>query len=56
MNPVRGVLFWVFVGVCGILTWIGTCPVEEPFITIGQFFTVFYFLYYVVMPWALYYR
>nr|YP_010180294.1 cytochrome b [Haemadipsa crenata]QVD39097.1 cytochrome b [Haemadipsa crenata] len=33
-----------------ILTWIGGCPVEDPYIIIGQISTVLYFLYYVLSP------
>nr|ANZ03373.1 cytochrome b [Pleuropoma jana] len=41
--------FWSLVGCMFILTWIGSKPVEEPYISVGQFFTVFYFLVYFVM-------
>lgn len=55
MNPINGMLFWFFVGDCVLLTWIGTCPVEEPFVAIGQYCTIFYFFYFFVgMPGALY--
>uniref|UniRef100_UPI0030E3FC03 cytochrome b n=1 Tax=Haemadipsa hainana TaxID=909595 RepID=UPI0030E3FC03 len=37
-----------------ILTWIGGCPVEEPFIVIGQVATLLYFSYYVLSPLMLY--
>nr|YP_010713461.1 cytochrome b [Haemadipsa yanyuanensis]WDA96162.1 cytochrome b [Haemadipsa yanyuanensis] len=33
-----------------ILTWIGGCPVEEPYIMIGQFSTLMYFSYYMLSP------
>nr|WOE98466.1 cytochrome b [Pegophysema philippiana] len=50
MNPVGAVLFWMLVGSFGVLTWIGTCPVEEPYITIGQVYTVIYFAMYFAIP------
>nr|YP_009572106.1 cytochrome b [Umbonium thomasi]QBI37692.1 cytochrome b [Umbonium thomasi] len=48
--PINQVLFWGLVGILGILTWIGACPVEAPYEGIGQIFTVVYFLYYLVNP------
>nr|ARI50099.1 cytochrome b [Cittarium pica] len=50
--PLNQVLFWVLVGILGILTWIGACPVEAPYEEIGRVFTVLYFLYYLVNPLA----
>jgi ubiquinol-cytochrome c reductase cytochrome b subunit len=35
-----------------LLTWIGACPVEAPFIIIGQVLTVFYFSYFIALPLA----
>lgn len=34
----------------GLLTWLGTCPVEEPFISAGQLCTGFYFRFFVLYP------
>nr|UJG45460.1 cytochrome b [Ceraclea annulicornis] len=31
-----------------ILTWLGACPVEYPFITLSQFFTITYFMYFLI--------
>ncbi len=39
-------LFWLFVVVVILLTWIGARPVEYPFITIGQELTIIYFMFY----------
>jgi ubiquinol-cytochrome c reductase cytochrome b subunit len=36
-----------------LLTWIGACPVEEPFVIIGQCLTVLYFSYFLIGPLAL---
>nr|YP_009107341.1 cytochrome b [Cipangopaludina cathayensis]AIU38946.1 cytochrome b [Cipangopaludina cathayensis] len=46
--PMNQILFWFFVGVFLILTWIGSCPVEMPFSSIGQVFTCMYFMYFLV--------
>lgn len=39
-------LFWCFSIVFFVLTWIGICPVEEPYITTGQIIAVVYFSYF----------
>nr|YP_003204779.1 cytochrome b [Cymbium olla]ACF04873.1 cytochrome b [Cymbium olla] len=44
------VLFWFYVGIFFILTWIGSCPVEAPYEQIGQIFTLLYFLYFLINP------
>ena len=48
--PINQFLFWVLVTSWVILTWIGGRPVEDPFIIIGQIFTVIYFLFYILQP------
>lgn len=47
-KPVSKFIYWFFVGDFLILTWIGMCHVEAPFITIGQISTVFYFSYFLI--------
>ena len=36
--------FWSFVAVFIILTWLGSIPVEEPYVLIGQIFSTLYFI------------
>jgi len=48
--PLNQILFWILVRSWAILTWIGGRPVEDPFIIIGQTFTIIYFLYYIINP------
>jgi len=48
--PVNKWLFWFFVGNVFILTWIGAKPVEDPYILVGQLFTVLYFGYFIISP------
>nr|BBB55905.1 cytochrome b [Oncomelania hupensis nosophora] len=50
--PLNQILFWALIGIFGILTWIGACPVEAPYEQIGQVFTVLYFLYFIIDPVA----
>lgn len=48
--PINKIIFWSFVTVIILLTWIGARPAEEPFITTGQVLTVVYFLYFIINP------
>lgn len=53
-NPFSQFLFWVFVRNFFVLTYIGACPVEYPFDTVGLIRTVVYFLFYAVYPLSWY--
>nr|YP_010248705.1 cytochrome b [Hydropsyche fryeri]QTT57963.1 cytochrome b [Hydropsyche fryeri] len=44
------ILFWIFLSMFLILTWIGSKPIEYPFVNIGQIFTVLYFSYFIMNP------
>nr|DAB41894.1 TPA_asm: cytochrome b [Uniomerus tetralasmus] len=48
--PFNQLLFWLFVGFFIVLTWIGKQPVEDPFIWIGQTFSILYFSYFLISP------
>lgn len=48
--PINQIIFWVFLNIVILLTWIGARPVETPYIITGQTLTVTYFLYYVINP------
>nr|YP_010974604.1 cytochrome b [Pomacea aulanieri]WNR57057.1 cytochrome b [Pomacea aulanieri] len=50
--PLNQIMFWSFVGIFMLLTWIGSCPVETPYEQIGQIFTTLYFLYFLALPLA----
>jgi ubiquinol-cytochrome c reductase cytochrome b subunit len=50
-RPVNRLFFWLFVANFFLLGWIGGNHAEEPFITIGQICTTFYFSYFlIIMP------
>ena len=40
---------WIFLSIFILLTWIGGEVVEDPFIFIGQFFLIFYFLFFIFL-------
>ena len=50
INPIGKILFFLFVNTVGLLTFIGICPVEDPYILVGQFLTLFYFLFFILNP------
>ena len=44
--PLNKTLFWLFVIIAFLLTWIGARPVESPYIIIGQLLAIIYFLWF----------
>nr|YP_010704688.1 cytochrome b [Monacha cartusiana]URP31099.1 cytochrome b [Monacha cartusiana] len=42
--PMAQVVFWSYVVVFLLLTWLGACPVEEPYITLAGPLTAIYFM------------
>nr|ADO33521.1 cytochrome b [Antheraea pernyi] len=48
--PINQIMFWIFIMMIMLLTWIGARPVEAPFIITGQLLTIFYFLYFILNP------
>nr|AVJ52629.1 cytochrome b [Odontotarsus purpureolineatus] len=51
--PMNKFLFWCFVTIMILLTWIGARPAEEPYIFTGQVLTIMYFTYFLVNPLVL---
>lgn len=48
-RPIGRIFYWLFMANFILLTWIGSKPVEDPFIFIGQLSSVFYFLYFLII-------
>jgi ubiquinol-cytochrome c reductase cytochrome b subunit len=48
--PLLQISFWIISTAWIILTWIGRCPVEEPYVLIGQVATFLFFLYFLIIP------
>nr|AEP27563.1 cytochrome b [Melanobaris laticollis] len=46
--PINKILFWMFVSIIILLTWIGARPVEAPYIITGQTLTLLYFSFYMI--------
>ena len=49
-RPIHKKLFWLFVADCLLLGWIGSQPVEAPYVTIGQIASLGFFLYFALIP------
>jgi len=52
-KPFSQALFWMFVVFSILLGWIGSLPVQYPYVGLGQFFTFFYFGYFFIFGPAL---
>nr|YP_010591399.1 cytochrome b [Pseudorhaetus sinicus]QYK91433.1 cytochrome b [Pseudorhaetus sinicus]UGY85200.1 cytochrome b [Pseudorhaetus sinicus] len=48
--PINKLLFWSFVAIIALLTWIGARPVKDPYILTGQVLTILYFTYFAINP------
>jgi ubiquinol-cytochrome c reductase cytochrome b subunit len=48
-KPISKFFFWLFVVNFFLLGWIGGNHAEEPFITIGQICTTYYFSYFLII-------
>nr|YP_010692624.1 cytochrome b [Centrotus cornutus]WBV77365.1 cytochrome b [Centrotus cornutus] len=48
--PLNQIMFWWFVSNFLMLTWIGSQPVEPPFIMTGTMLTIMYFTYFLIDP------
>nr|QUV75325.1 cytochrome b [Nebria ingens riversi] len=48
--PMNQMLFWFFLMIVMLLTWIGMRPVENPYILTGQILTIMYFTYFLINP------
>nr|YP_010954756.1 cytochrome b [Dorcus tityus]WMW30141.1 cytochrome b [Dorcus tityus] len=48
--PINKILFWSFLSIVILLTWIGARPVEDPYISVGQILTILYFSYFLINP------
>nr|YP_010736384.1 cytochrome b [Zygnema circumcarinatum]WEL36357.1 cytochrome b [Zygnema circumcarinatum] len=49
-RPIHKKLFWLLVADCLLLGWIGSQPVEAPYVTIGQIASLGFFIYFAMIP------
>jgi ubiquinol-cytochrome c reductase cytochrome b subunit len=48
-RPLGKFMYWCFMVNFILLTWIGSKPVEDPYIFIGQLSSIFYFSYFLII-------
>nr|BDP28860.1 cytochrome b [Ixodes angustus] len=48
--PTKKILFWMLINIFLLLTFLGACPVETPFILISQILTTLYFMFFFIIP------
>lgn len=48
-KPLAKISYWLFMGNFLLLTWIGSQPVEDPYVLVGQVSTVIYFSYFFLL-------
>nr|YP_009731501.1 cytochrome b [Macrocheles glaber]QHQ98519.1 cytochrome b [Macrocheles glaber] len=51
--PLNKIIFWNFCSIFMILTFLGACPIETPFVTMSQMMTIFYFSFFMIYPYML---
>jgi ubiquinol-cytochrome c reductase cytochrome b subunit len=49
-RPYMVFIYWFFIVDCLLLGWLGQKPVEDPYILLGQIMTVFYFMFFILVP------
>nr|YP_011035838.1 cytochrome b [Penicillidia jenynsii]WRI60694.1 cytochrome b [Penicillidia jenynsii] len=49
-SPLNKLIFWFFISILILLTWIGSKPIEFPYILIGQSLTILYFSFFIINP------
>lgn len=49
-RPIHKKLFWLLVADCLLLGWIGSQPVEAPYVAIGQIASLGFFVYFAIIP------
>nr|UZT67470.1 cytochrome b [Pujadella villari] len=48
--PLNQYVYWVYINVMLLLTWVGMQPIDYPFVLISQILSLIYFMYYILMP------
>ena len=48
-RPILNFAFWIFAANFLFLMYLGACPVESPYIVLGQISTLIYFGYFILL-------
>lgn len=49
-NLKRKFLYWIFINIFVILTFLGAIPIEFPYVIISQIITIMYFSFFIILP------
>lgn len=49
-HPAKKIIFWLIINIFFLLTFLGACPVEYPFVIISQILTILYFSFFILIP------
>lgn len=49
--PFRQVFYWIFINIFILLTWAGAQVIEFPYVTISQFLSIVYFIFFLRLIW-----
>jgi ubiquinol-cytochrome c reductase cytochrome b subunit len=49
-RPIHSKLVWLLIADCLLLGWLGSQPVEVPYVTLGQLASIAFFLYFITIP------
>nr|YP_010350330.1 cytochrome b [Ixodes barkeri]UOK09759.1 cytochrome b [Ixodes barkeri]UOL50402.1 cytochrome b [Ixodes barkeri] len=50
LYPSKKFLFWIFINSFLLLTFLGACPVEMPYVIMSQILTIIYFSFFILAP------
>nr|UNS18838.1 cytochrome b [Ixodes ovatus] len=50
LHPLKKMAFWSMINIFFLLTFLGACPVEYPFVIISQMLTILYFSFFILIP------
>nr|AWN56230.1 cytochrome b [Dorymyrmex brunneus] len=49
MYPINQIMYWTFINIFFLLTFMGSQPIEFPFIQLSQMLSISYFLYFILL-------
>nr|YP_010586041.1 cytochrome b [Apatidelia acuminata]UZZ43777.1 cytochrome b [Apatidelia acuminata] len=47
---INKMIYWNFISIFWMLTWLGSCSMDSPYTELSQIFTILYFFYFIVNP------
>nr|AHF21742.1 cytochrome b [Apatania sp. YW-2014] len=47
---INKMIYWNFISIFWMLTWLGSCSMDSPYTELSQIFTILYFSYFIINP------